>query len=387
MSINQPSSLEDTRLDTIPPVSQLWKDIISLSQTTLFNKDELLTDKNHPLQQKLQQFRYEGLSLEEMISNISPLRLGSTQNLDAIMIKQSDIKSQSKELRLLRGSDIVKIIQIYLLANWESVLFKDFQTQWSIDGTIGRFTIQAITSMQEKINQRKIVDLRDEIQTHQTIKWWISDKLHTIYKTPDNGNNTTNIRDQTINKQRWVMEQMVDINRLTITINAYGNKTTINYSTGEINTILPNWKNHTYPQSLHFLVDKNFGNKINTWLETNKKEIQKGFAMALFFNKMIADYIKPNITKNTDEYRPFHINMVGDIEINNSFSDGMKNLYDTTVLTKKWFMDYAKDYNSDYNEPNISIEDFINYLNDLNELQNRPEVKKIQSKPKTNREI
>ena len=81
---------------------------------------------------------------------------------------------------------------------------------------------------------------------------------------------------------------------------------------------------------------------------------------------MVNLYIGPNTTGSISNYRPFHMSVLNNVEIENGI------INDTNILSREALHEFATDYNDDYQHSDtVTRGEFIKFLNDLYELQNR----------------
>ena len=274
--------------------------------------------------------------------------------------------------KIAHGSDVLKLIQVFLLQEHESILDGNNKTlMQSIDGYFADNSLTALSAYQNRLRTKE--DSRND-----RIRWVIWDVESAIKNT---GKENADLQ-----KERWQMH--IDILNNTIHFSSYGKETQFVLSAGSINVYI-NQKIQTFPFA--FKLDKS--SSTNSYLEndTNRGNMKRVISLMNVINR--ARYLWEHISNKTaDHYRPFHTDIPTATKISGALSMPLSPLvlvwnklaWNKVIQVQDRLQDpqlIEIDNLKEYLKPfkGARTDDFINFLNDIHEEQYRtPIVNKVE---------
>ena len=223
-----------------------------------------------PLEHAINDYKVDGVSLKTLIHGISMIDINrDTQSVVS--------KVDGKLIQIKNGTDLARIVQIYIAYQNKSVDFKDFQSQnKQFDGKIGKFTKQWIVDLQWEMNNK--LHMYEELfssvvdQVEATIGWNPIGSL----------NKNSPLERFSDPKASYNNKGDIIVSVDTLSYNCALGRGELSY----------NWKNYTLPFPVHL----SFGDKknINILSAQNKQNLEKFIQYSWVIRSVLDRYLTTN---------------------------------------------------------------------------------------------
>jgi hypothetical protein len=257
------------------------------------------------LKNQLKNYRVEGIgNLEVAITKID--LLGRAKDGRVISVQKEGFVNPVEESTIVNalvknGSNLAKLIQIYILANDASVQFQDFKKSLAgIDGNLERFTMQWLTQVIGSLkNKQALEGLRQEVDNKTR-----SGPLKAMGVDVETNIRNTSTVNEDLRKRR---EMSVDLAWDNLILWSYGNISRVDLTTGKI--ALGDLPSKEYPLTVHLVRDRdNKQNPLMIASEVNRNNIKNAMKLVNLVHFIVSEFMNEEKKKSLrDTETPFYI--------------------------------------------------------------------------------